>query len=127
MVTEKVAELLCAQVFVIDRHSVAIASSKPELVGRPFNRICSREAIDYLRVPLSVDGQVGEVIVGALNGEVISHRLAHALVELVINQTAVIDALPNQHELKNNAQDNPIQCSRPKKLDGQYSFVGSCI
>jgi len=31
----------------------------------------------------------------------ISPRLAQVLVELVINQIAVIDALPNQHQLKN--------------------------
>lgn len=102
VVTERVAELLCAEVFAIDRHSVTIASSKPELVGLSFNRITSKEASNYLRVPLPLDSQLGEVIVGApLNGEVISRRLARAIVELVINQTAVIDALPNQHELKN--------------------------
>lgn len=102
MVTEKVAELLCAQVLVIDNQGVAIASSKPELVGLSFNRIISKEASNYLQVPLPPDSQIGEVIVGSpLNGEVISRRLAQAIVELVINQTAVIDALPNQHELKN--------------------------
>lgn len=102
MVTERVAELLCAEVFVIDQHSVAIASSKPDLVGLPFSQICSKHAINYVRVPLSLDAQVGEVIVGEpLNGEVISPRLAQVLVEMVINQTAVIDALPNQHQLKN--------------------------
>lgn len=102
MVTERVAELLHAQVFVIDQHSIAIASSKPELVGLAFNRICSQEGISYLRIPLPLDTQAGEVIVGeSLNGEVISPRLVKVLVEMVINQTAVIDALPNQHQLKN--------------------------
>jgi len=53
-------------------------------------------------VPLPLDAQVGEVIVEeSVNGEVISPRLAQVLVELVINQIAVIDALPNQHQLKN--------------------------
>lgn len=101
MVTERVADLLCAQVFVIDQSSVAIASSTHELVGLSFNSICVKEAINYLRVPFSLDTQVGEVVVGALNGEVISPRLAQVLVEMVINQTAVIDTLPNQHQLKN--------------------------
>lgn len=101
MVTERVADLLCAQVFVIDQNSVAIASSTPELVGLSCNSICAKEAINYLRVPFSLDTQVGEVVVGALNGEVISPRLAQVLVEMVINQTAVIDTLPNQHQLKN--------------------------
>lgn len=93
--------MLCAQVFVIDQNSVAIASSTHELVGLSFNSICAKEAINYLRVPFSLDTQVGEVVVGALNGEVISPRLAQVLVEMVINQTAVIDTLPNQHQLKN--------------------------
>ena len=102
VVTERVAELLCAQVFVIDQHLIAIASSKPELVGLPFNHISSEPGIKYLRVPLPLATQVGEVIVGEpLNGEVISPRLVQVLVEMVINQTAVIDALPNQHQLKN--------------------------
>jgi len=101
-VTEIVAGLLCAEVFVIDQHSIAIASSKPHLVGLSFEQICEELAINYLQVPLSINGQVGEVIVGEpLNGEVISPRLAQVLVEMVIDRTAVIDALPNQHQLKN--------------------------
>ncbi len=102
VVTERVAELLCAEVFVLDQHSVVIASSKPGLVGLPFNQIRAKQSINYLQVPLSLDAQVGKVTVGKpLNGEVISPRLAQVLVEMVINQTTVIDALPNQHQLKN--------------------------
>ena len=102
VVTQRVAELLCAQVFVIDQHLVVIASSKPDWVGLPFNQIHLKQVINYLRVPFSLDAQAGEVIVEEpLKGEVISPRLAQVLVEMVINQTAVIDALPNQHQLKN--------------------------
>ena len=101
VVTQRVAELLCAEVFVLDQHSVAIASSKPDLVRLPFNQIRAKQSINYLQVPLSLDAQVGKVVVGTLNGEVISRRLAQVLVEMVINQTTVIDALPNQHQLKN--------------------------
>ena len=102
MVTQRVAKLLCAEVFVIDQHSVVIASSTPQPIGLPWQQICSKPEINYLRVPLSLEAQSGEVIVGEpLNGEVISPRLTQVLVEMVINQTAVIDALPNQHQLKN--------------------------
>ena len=102
IVAERVAQLLCATVFVIDQNSVAIASSNPKLVGLHFNLICGKLVLHYLRVSLPFDTQVGEVIIGKpLNGEVISQRLAQVIVELVVNQTAVIDALPNQHELKN--------------------------
>ena len=44
----------------------------------------------------------GEVIVGEPEGEeAISPRLATALVEMIINEAAVVDRLPNQHEVKN--------------------------
>jgi carbohydrate diacid regulator len=102
IVAERVAQLLCAAVFVIDQHSIAIASSDRKLVGLSFNHICGKLTLDYLRVPINFDTQVGEVIIGKPdNGEEISPRLAQVIVELVVNQTAVIDALPNQHQLKN--------------------------
>ena len=101
VVTERVAEMLCAQVCVIGQQGVAIASSKPDLIGLSFHQICSKEATNYVRVTLPVGVQVGEVIVGEpFNGEVISPRLAQVLVELVVDQTTAIDALPNQHQLK---------------------------
>jgi carbohydrate diacid regulator len=102
IVAQRVAQLLCAAVFVIDQHSIAIASSDRKLVGLSFNHICGKLTLDYLRVPINFDTQVGEVIIGKPdNGEEISPRLAQVIVELVVNQTAVIDALPNQHQLKN--------------------------
>ncbi len=100
-VTQRVAELLCAQVLVIDQQGIVIASSPENLVGLPFNSIWAKEA-QYLRVPLPLNSVVGELIVSKpANGEVISLRLAQALVEMVIEQTAVINALPNQHQIKN--------------------------
>ncbi len=102
IVAQRVAQLLCAEVFVIDEQGIAIACSNPKLIGLFFNRICAKNIQKYLQVPFSFDTQVGEVIIGKpMNGEEISPRLAQVIVELVINQTAVIDALPNQHELKN--------------------------
>ena len=102
IVAQRVAQLLCAAVFVIDQHSIAIASSDRKLVGLSFNHICRQLTFDYLRVPINFDTQIGEVIIGKPdNGEEISPRLAQVIVELVVNQTAVIDALPNQHHLKN--------------------------
>ncbi|MFH7027958.1 MAG: PucR family transcriptional regulator [Heteroscytonema crispum UTEX LB 1556] len=101
IVAKRVAQLLCAEVFVIDGQGIAIACSNPKLIGLSFNRIHAKFVLNYLRVPFSVDKQVGELIVGKpLNGKNISSR-AQEVVEMVINQTAVIDALPNQHELKN--------------------------
>lgn len=98
----RIADLLCAQTLVLDTEGVVVASSEPSLVGLPFGMTSYAGAPSYLQVPLRRDGQAGAVIVGEpRNGEVISPRLAQVLVELVINQTSVIDRVPNQHELKN--------------------------
>src|SRR3712207_6689675 len=101
IVAEKVAQLLSAAVFVIDLHSIAIASSDRQLVGLPFKQICKQLTLDYLTIPIYFDTQVGEVIIcKPHNGEEISPRLAQVIVDLIVNQIAVIDALPSQHQLK---------------------------
>ncbi len=52
-------------------------------------------------MPLTINSEVGELIVcKPENGEEISARLVREIVELVINQTTVIDTLLNQHQLK---------------------------
>jgi carbohydrate diacid regulator len=95
-ITGRTADLLCAQVWVLDDRGVTVAGSEPDAIGLPF-----APPEDHLRVPLRLGDGHGEVIVaGPTNGEVVSPRLAQAIVELVINQTTVLDRLPNQHELK---------------------------
>ncbi|KOP24627.1 CdaR family transcriptional regulator [Hapalosiphon sp. MRB220] len=101
IIAQRIARLLCAEVLVLDRQACVIASSNPKLIKSSFNHIYPNIAVNYLRVPLSFNTQVGEVIVcQSQNGEVISSRLVQELVELVINQTTVIDTLVNQHQLK---------------------------
>lgn len=100
VVVGKVEELLNAQAIAIDRYGTVIASSEPQHVGLSLNQ--TRPTNNYLRVPFRFASQMGEVVVGKpRNGETISPRLAQVLVELVINQTTVLERLPNQHELKN--------------------------
>lgn len=100
-VAERVAQLLRAEVFVLDKNNYAIASSNPKLINSSFDYIEKKIPVNYLRVPLSINTQVCEVIVCKPdNGEEISSRLVRELVELVINQTTVIDTLLNQHQLK---------------------------
>lgn len=100
--SERIADLLCAQTLVLDEEGKVIASSEPSLVGLPFDLTTYARTPSYLQVPLGYDGRSGAVVVGEpLNGETISPRLAQVLVELVIKQTLVIDRVPNQHELKN--------------------------
>jgi carbohydrate diacid regulator len=89
-VIARITELLDAPVTIVDQEGVVIASTDPHLVGLLFDTAGSKRQPAYLRVPLHLNGQAGEVIVGEpLNGEVISPRLAQVLVELVINQTTV--------------------------------------
>lgn len=100
-ITERIGELLSAPVLVIDSRGVVAASSEAHLAGTPIDLSPQGKEV-YRRLPLHIEGQVGEVIVGApQNGESISPRLAEALLELVINQTVLLERRPNQTELKN--------------------------
>ena len=63
IVAQRVAQLLCAEVFVIDEQGIAIACSNPKLIGLFFNRICAKNILKYLQVPFCFDTQVGEVII----------------------------------------------------------------
>jgi carbohydrate diacid regulator len=100
-VSERTADLLSARVLVLDERGAVIASSAPGSADGA-NRVADHAPEpDYLRVPIRLDGQVGEVLVGEPgNGEVVSPRLAKVLVELMVNQTAVVARLPDQHALK---------------------------
>jgi carbohydrate diacid regulator len=101
-IAERVTELLCAHVSVVDEQEVVVASSAPGMVGRQFEQDEYADEQSYLRIPLRLEGQAGAVIVGEpLNGEAISPRLKQVLVRLVISQAAVVDHSPHQHERKN--------------------------
>jgi carbohydrate diacid regulator len=91
---------LSANAAVVDERGVVVASDRHEQIGEVFDT--EPLASSYLRIPLNLDTAKGEVVVsGSETGEVISPRLAHVLVDLIINQTAVVDRLPNSSDLKN--------------------------
>jgi carbohydrate diacid regulator len=101
-VVDRTADLLSTQVSVVDGRGLVVASSESRWVGLPFDLIDQDPETNYLRVPLRLETQVGEVVIaGPVNGEPISPRLTRVLAELVIAHAAVIDQLPNHHELKN--------------------------
>lgn len=101
LVTDRVAELLYAPVFVTNERGVVVTSSEPDRIGRSMGWSSERAMAHFLRIPLRHDTETGEVIVGKpANRETISPRLAQALVELVINQSTQYH-LPSQHDLKN--------------------------
>jgi carbohydrate diacid regulator len=101
LIADQTAEIFSTRVAALDERGVVIASNDPALVGRPFG--AERPAGDevYLRVPIRVDTQAAEVIVAQpANGEVISPRLARALIDSMVTQAAVVARLPNRRELK---------------------------
>ncbi|PZR97490.1 MAG: CdaR family transcriptional regulator [Chloroflexi bacterium] len=101
-VTERTADLLSTQVSVIDAHGRIVASSESGLLGVTLYPEDQNYVNAYLRVPLRINNEAGEVLIAEpRNGEAISPRLAQVLAELIIDQTAVVDRLPNKHELKN--------------------------
>ncbi len=107
-VTQRIQELLGAQVFVIDDRGTIITSSNFSAIGRSIHSI-SHSAT--LRVKLTVDKQIGEVILSDLTESEISPRLAKVFVELVINQAVSIDRQPNQPELKNKFIHDLLRCA----------------
>src|SRR5687767_7881957 len=103
LVTARVAELLSVPVWVVDGRGKIVSSTDASCVG-----LASRMlgAIAGLRLPLSLEGHVGEVVVGEPAGdEVFAPRLVEALIELVVTQATFVtrsgilgDA---QHDLRN--------------------------
>lgn len=101
IVTSKISELLYAPVFVINQQGAIITSSEPQQIGSLLNWEETQALAHFLRIPLRHETETGEVIVGEpWSQEIISPRLAQALVELVIDQTSSQNRLLNQHQLK---------------------------
>ncbi|AFZ32439.1 transcriptional regulator, CdaR [Gloeocapsa sp. PCC 7428] len=95
-----VTELLNAQAIVINQNNIIVASNELDRVGKILDR--NAQPNNYISVPLYCKTEVGEVIVGqSISGEIVSPRLAKALVELVINQATVLNHQSNQQTLKN--------------------------
>ena len=102
LVADQTAEILSTRVAALDERGVIIASSEPALVGRSFEQAGDVSDDAYLRVPIQLDAQAGEVVIAQPeNGEIISPRLARALIERMVTQAAVVSRLPTRRELKN--------------------------
>lgn len=100
-IAERLAQLLTAQVSVLDEHGAIVAMSKPNGVKVPLHPIDADVEVNSLRMPIHFNGQMGEVLIAAsVHSEVISLRPAQMLVELMLNQAMTV-AQPDQHELKN--------------------------
>lgn len=130
VITSKIAELLYAPVVVKSKGTV-ITRSEPCLdevvLGQAAygNPGYEKPSENVLRIPLCHETEIGEIIVGkSFQQKSISPQLAHALVELVINQIT-IQGQSNQHKLKNQliddllhgrVEDESVILSRAKHL-----------
>ena len=101
-VSRHTAEVLRTGISVVDERGTVIARSCPVTVGgaRPGGDGTSAAAI---RLPFSLDPFIGEVLVERppVGEEPVSPRLARALIDLVVNQVAVVDQLPARPEIRN--------------------------
>ncbi|MBF1999280.1 MAG: helix-turn-helix domain-containing protein [Synechococcales cyanobacterium M58_A2018_015] len=102
ILTDRISELLYAPVLVTDEQGVVITSSEPSWAGLDCTHPHLATLVNGLRIPLRHEAAQGEVIVGVSpNQEAISPRLAQAIVELVIAQTATQNWSPSPSDLKN--------------------------
>jgi len=101
-IVDRVAGLMCSDVWVLDEQKVVIASSVPRSIGLRFDLVHYTAAQNALRVPICLDGYSGDVIVGEpLNGERISPRLATSLVQMLVSQVLTAERSPQPPERKN--------------------------
>jgi carbohydrate diacid regulator len=93
------AQLLGAPAYVVDSQHRVVAASRSGWVGRHMRTSGKDHALE---VPLDIGGEQGWVVVGrpADGGNVPAH-LAQALVNLLVDQAAMVGTLPDGTELKN--------------------------
>lgn len=103
-ISERAAELLRTRISVTDQSGAVVASRAPEHFVED-NGAEGGPVPDAIHVPLLLEGlaPLDKVIVAPppSGEEAIPARLAHALVDLVVYQLAVVDRLPNGPDLKN--------------------------
>lgn len=102
LVARRIAEILGVPVWIVNDRDLPIAAGDPvRRAPLPWPQ-SPEERETALRVPIHFDGHAGEVLIGrAGDGEALSPRVAGALIDLTLSQVAVVDQIPDRHELKN--------------------------
>jgi carbohydrate diacid regulator len=101
-ITERTAALLSADVAVTNARGIVVASSTPRRIGTQYRTANGTTDPTMLRFPIRLDTHRGEVIVVRPADEVsLPPQAAQALIDLLIDQAAIVTRLPNQYELKN--------------------------
>jgi len=112
-IVARLVELLCTDIWVLDQRHTVIGSSYARDIGRTFELNEQTERQHMLRVPFQLGEHSGAVIIGApVHGEVISPRLAHALVRMVTSQTRMAERWPEQSAHKNTFIAHLLQGAR---------------
>jgi len=109
-ITAKTAALLCAPVCIVNDEEIIITSTEPSQIGQSLdcNQLTSQE--NLIRIPLTHNIEMGEIIIGqSYSHEAIPSRLAHAVVELVINQEISQNHLLSQYDLRNQLIHDLLQ------------------
>lgn len=93
------AQLLGAPTFVVDAQHRVVAASRSGWQGR---HLRASERDQVIEVPVEIGGEKGFVLVGRpLDGGTVPSHLAQALVNLLVDQAAMVGTLPHGVELKN--------------------------
>jgi carbohydrate diacid regulator len=82
---------------------IEVLDAEGALIATCGNEDCAsekREPAGWMQVPFSVLGQSGRLNIRQPEGEMASPRLIESVVDLLVNQIALLDCLPRQHELK---------------------------
>jgi len=102
IVAERLAELLCTNIWILDEQQIVLASKQIRDLGRSFNLNDHAEHAHMLRASFQLNEHAGTVIIDPpINGDVISPRLAGALINMVISQALSVDHSAQPGERKN--------------------------
>ncbi|MBW4690992.1 MAG: helix-turn-helix domain-containing protein [Lyngbya sp. HA4199-MV5] len=116
-IAERLAQLLAAQVSVLNAQSNLVAVSKPNGSESSPHALYEATSVNVLSIPIHFNGQTGEVIIStSAQSEAISFRPAQMLVELMLRQ-ATTTAHLNQHELKNKFIHDLLRGSNTSEID----------
>jgi carbohydrate diacid regulator len=98
------------------RTRVMAVTDQEDLVGEPF--ICQAEVKDVLKVPFSLEGTNGYLLIEQLaDAEPVPPRLAESLVALLAREIALLDSLPMQDEVKNDFVHGLLNGTVPSEPD----------
>ncbi|MEF2277452.1 helix-turn-helix domain-containing protein [Deinococcus sp. YIM 134068] len=98
LLCDRTAELLAAPTLVVGEGDRVVAANRAEWCGVPVSSLEGLE--EALDVPFRLGAQEGRVLILPGEGEAVSPRLAHGVVDLVLGQVLTLERQPGQQDLK---------------------------